>query len=90
MVTPTKPDRVVSTVAAGNWRARGHAAAGVNTPCRHVWGRYFDAVGALALGKTESRYEGQVALEWNLAADPDEDGRYTFAVAEGRGRTSWT
>jgi hydrogenase maturation protein HypF len=59
--------------------------AGVNAPAAHGVGRYFDAVGALALLKTESRYEGQVAMEWNLAADPDEDGRYAFAVAGGPG-----
>ena len=58
-------------------------ASGVNTPVAHGVGRYFDAAGALGLGRPESRYEGQVALEWNLAADPDEDGRYGFAV-DGR------
>ncbi len=64
---------------------RAMLAHGVNTPAAHGVGRYFDAVGALALGKTESRFEGQVALEWNLAADPDEDGRYRFVVAGGPG-----
>jgi len=64
---------------------RAMLAGEVNTVPAHGVGRYFDAIGALALGKTESRYEGQVALEWNLAADPDEDGRYAFAVAGGRG-----
>jgi len=64
---------------------RAMLARGVNTPAAHGVGRYFDAVGALALGKTESRFEGQVALEWNLAADPNEDGRYTFEVAGGPG-----
>jgi hydrogenase maturation protein HypF len=61
-------------------------AGRVNTPSAHGVGRYFDAVGALALGKTESRYEGQVALEWNLTADSDEDGVYGFAVTGGPGR----
>jgi len=64
---------------------RAMLAGGVNTATAHGVGRYFDAVGALALAKTESRYEGQVAMEWNLAADPDEDGRYAFAVAGGPG-----
>lgn len=64
---------------------RAMLAQGVNTPAAHGVGRYFDAVGALALGKTESRFEGQVALEWNLAADPNEDGRYRFVVAGGPG-----
>jgi hydrogenase maturation protein HypF len=64
---------------------RAMLTAGVNTVGAHGVGRYFDAVGALALGKTESRYEGQVALEWNLAADPDEDGVYAFDIAGGPG-----
>jgi len=59
---------------------RGMLAAGVNTPAAHGAGRYFDAVGALGLGRLEARYEGQVATEWNLAADPDEDGQYAFAI----------
>jgi hydrogenase maturation protein HypF len=58
-------------------------SAGVNTTAAHGVGRYFDAVGALGLGRVESRHEGQVALEWNLAADPNEDGGYPFAVGEG-------
>jgi hydrogenase maturation protein HypF len=53
---------------------------GVNTVAAHGVGRYFDAVGALGLGRTESRHEGQVALEWNLAADSAEDGTYAFTV----------
>jgi hydrogenase maturation protein HypF len=53
---------------------------GVNSVSAHGVGRYFDAVGALGLGRTESRHEGQVALEWNLAADSAEDGTYAFAV----------
>jgi hydrogenase maturation protein HypF len=57
----------------------------VNCPRAHGVGRYFDAVGALALARTEARYEGQVALEWNLAADPDEDGKYGFDISGGPG-----
>jgi hydrogenase maturation protein HypF len=53
---------------------------GVNSVAAHGVGRYFDAVGALGLGRTESRHEGQVALEWNLAADSAEDGTYAFTV----------
>ena len=64
---------------------RGMLAAGVNTPAAHGVGRYFDAVGALGLGRLEARYEGQVAMEWNLAADPDEDGQYAFAVGGAPG-----
>jgi hydrogenase maturation protein HypF len=55
----------------------------VNTVEAHGVGRYFDAVGALGLARVESRFEGQVALEWNLAADSAEDGAYGFAVGGG-------
>jgi len=55
-------------------------AGRVNAAAAHGVGRYFDAVGALVLGRAESRFEGQVALEWNLVADPGDDARYEFDV----------
>ncbi len=57
-------------------------AGGFNAPLAHGVGRYFDALGAMVLGRALSRYEGQVALEWNLAADPGERGRYAFEIEE--------
>ena len=59
------------------------AAAGALTPRARGVGRYFDAFGALFLGRAESRYEGQVALEWNAAADPDETGIFPFELERG-------
>jgi hydrogenase maturation protein HypF len=53
-----------------------------NAPLAHGVGRYFDAFGALVLNRPRSRYEGQVALEWNLIADPAETGQYAFAVCQ--------
>jgi len=58
---------------------------GVNVTRAHGVGRYFDAVGALGLGKAESRFEGQIAMEWNFAADPAEDGVYAFDIVTGTG-----
>ena len=55
-------------------------ARGLNCPPAHGVGRYFDAFGALALGRPRSRYEGQVALELNMAADPQETATYDFVV----------
>ncbi len=46
-------------------------------------GRYFDGFGALFLKKTEARFEGQVALEWNQAADPRVARVYRFGIAPG-------
>ena len=53
---------------------------GVNAPKAHGLGRLFDGVGALVLGLGKSRYEGEVALAWNLAADPGAHGRYPFGI----------
>ncbi len=54
--------------------ARGHALA------RGV-GRYFDAFGALFLGRMRAAFEGQLALEWNQAADPSVRRAYRFTVS---------
>jgi hydrogenase maturation protein HypF len=51
-------------------------ARGVNAPLAHGMGRLFDGVGALALGRPASAYEGQIAVEWNLAARAGEPARY--------------
>ncbi len=55
-------------------------AAGVSSPPAHGVGRAFDAAGALALGRPESRHEGQVALALDGAADPGEAGAYPSEV----------
>jgi len=56
---------------------------GFNAPAAHGIGRYFDAFGALLLDRVASRYEGQIALELNMAADSDEVGRYPYEVLQG-------
>jgi hydrogenase maturation protein HypF len=55
----------------------------LNSPLARGVGRYFDALGALGLGVQDSRYEGEVALQWNMIADPNEEGRYEVVVREG-------
>ena len=55
-------------------------AAGLNSPPAHGLGRYFDAIGALVLGRPRSAYEGQIALAWNGVADPRENGGYAFII----------
>jgi len=55
-------------------------ARGVNSPLAHGVGRLFDGAGALVLGRATSAYEGQVATEWNLAANPAERSRYGFDI----------
>lgn len=56
---------------------------GVNTPLARGIGRYFDAFGATFLGRTEARYEGEVAFLWNVIADEHERGRYEVVIHEG-------
>jgi hydrogenase maturation protein HypF len=63
-------------------------ARGVNTPIAHGMGRYFDGFGAIGLARPRSAYEGQIALEWNLAADPAEGHVYPYAI--DRSRLPWT
>jgi hydrogenase maturation protein HypF len=60
-------------------------AKGVRSPLAHGAGRYFDAIGALGLARGRASYEGQVALEWNLAADESETGSYPFELPETGG-----
>jgi hydrogenase maturation protein HypF len=59
---------------------RRMVAAALNTPRVHGVGRLFDAVGALALLRPRSRYEGQVAVALDAAADDAEPGSYPFDV----------
>ncbi|HXW08278.1 MAG TPA: carbamoyltransferase HypF [Vicinamibacterales bacterium] len=60
---------------------------GLNAPRAHGAGRYFDAFGALGLGRSRASYEGQVALEWNAIADPQERSRYRYEIV--RGSSPW-
>ena len=53
---------------------------GFNAPPAHGVGRYFDAFGALLLDRPRASYEGQIALELNLAAAPEEQGRYDYEI----------
>ncbi|MGO8970845.1 MAG: carbamoyltransferase HypF [Myxococcaceae bacterium] len=50
----------------------------LNAPRSHGAGRYFDGLGALGLFRHEARYEGEVALAWNVVADPAERRAYSY------------
>lgn len=63
-------------------------AARFRAPLARGVGRYFDGIGSLVLERADSRYEGQIALEWNVVADPAEDRRYGFEV--DRTEMPWT
>ena len=64
---------------------RSLLAARVQTSEAHGVGRYFDAIGALVLGLPLARYEGEVALAWNLAADPTERRPYPARLEDTAG-----
>jgi hydrogenase maturation protein HypF len=53
----------------------------VNAPLAHGMGRYFDAFGALALARPVVSFEGQLALAFNVVADPAERGWYPWELA---------
>lgn len=52
----------------------------LNAPLAHGAGRYFDALAALGLGVPQARFEGQLAMAWDFAADAGEAGRYPFVI----------
>ncbi len=56
----------------------------VHAPPAHGAGRWFDAVGALALGRPRARYEGQVAMALDAAAGPEAEP-YPFALDRSAG-----
>lgn len=58
---------------------RAMIAGGVNAPLARGMGRFFDGIGALVLGRRTATYEGQIAVAWNLAAQPGDHGRYPVA-----------
>jgi hydrogenase maturation protein HypF len=58
---------------------------GLPAPAARGIGRYFDAFGALFLKRDRAAYEGQVAMEWNKAADLRTARTYAFAVDAGPG-----
>jgi hydrogenase maturation protein HypF len=53
----------------------------VNAPLAHGMGRYFDGFGALALARATVSFEGQLALAFNVIADPTERGWYPWELA---------
>jgi hydrogenase maturation protein HypF len=80
---PHEALRLLGDVAEADIAAvRGLIASGTAPRARGV-GRYFDAFGSLFLGRHRATYEGQIALEWNQAADPRHEDSYSFIIRGG-------
>jgi hydrogenase maturation protein HypF len=78
---PDDDFRLFSSIATRDMTVvRQMLAAGIRAPLAHGAGRYFDGIGSLVLARPESRYEGQIALEWNGMADPSDRRGYRYDV----------
>jgi hydrogenase maturation protein HypF len=51
-----------------------------SAPAAHGVGRYFDALGSLALARPVASYDGQTAVEWAATAPAGERGRYRYEI----------
>jgi hydrogenase maturation protein HypF len=79
--TPLDALSLFDRVSAGDVEVvRELLSAGFRTPLAHGAGRYFDGIGSLVLARPDARYEGQIALEWDGAADPSETRGYGYDV----------
>jgi len=56
---------------------------GINSPYTSSLGRLFDGVAALAGLRKTVAFEGQAAMELEMAADLSETGEYAYAVPQG-------
>jgi hydrogenase maturation protein HypF len=80
---PSAVQALFDTVSHGDARQVAELLrARLNAPLARGAGRYFDAFGALFLGRRRAAFEGQIALEWDQAADPSETRRYPFEIAD--------
>jgi hydrogenase maturation protein HypF len=76
---PTDSLPVFAEVSSGSIRVvKQMIERGLNAPLARGLGRYFDGFGALAMGRSRSNYEGQIAIAWDqLACDSTTDA-YPF------------
>src|SRR5262249_7483613 len=59
-------------------RVRRQIANRIDSPLAHGAGRWLGALGAIAMGRAESAFEGQIPLEWLGLSGREEHVRYAF------------
>jgi hydrogenase maturation protein HypF len=80
---PASVVRRFANVPSAQFTAAVQMMSGGLLPRARGVGRYFDGFGALFLGRADSAYEGQIAFEWNQAADRHGTARYAFDIRGG-------
>jgi hydrogenase maturation protein HypF len=79
--SPALPAQLAGTVDLARWEAVGALLrSGTASPLTTSIGRLCDAMAALCGLRSRVRYEGQAAIELEMAADTDEEASYPLPV----------
>lgn len=86
-VVPDVPRMMRGFVDERRWRLMSRLArSAIASPLTSSMGRLFDALSAMCGVRCVVSYEGQAAIELEMAADADEWGRYELALGDEDGQ----